>query len=199
MGGMALKSAASGAIFFATVSSLYFVHAAITASWTNVSSIESTSGATLSAQSWNQILGNLETLKNRVDTLDSKVAVLESPGAIAQIKTVQTRDNSTFSAPVSGNGTVITPLNIVMTPKKAGNMVILEWVVHGEISHNNNFLVARNGILLPNATNASNNRWAAVTTADFDNNDSSTPNEKVIRIVDYNSLSTESTYQLLVR
>lgn len=31
-----------------------------------------------------------------------------------------------------------------MTPKKAGNMVVLEWVVHGEIDHNTVFLASRN-------------------------------------------------------
>ena len=38
-----------------------------------------------------------------------------------------------------------------------------------------------------------------MTTADYDQNDASTPNEKVIKIVDFNSLATESTYKLLVR
>lgn len=42
-------------------------------------------------------------------------------------------------------------------------MVILEWVVHGEINYNTVFLVTRNGTLLPNATDAGNNRWAGIT------------------------------------
>lgn len=78
-------------------------------------------------------------------------------------------------------------------------MVILEWNVHGEMNHNGVYLVSRNGVLLPNATNGSNNPWAGVTNADYDTDNSSTPNEKVVKIIDFNSLATASTYRLHVR
>ncbi len=52
---------------------------------------------------------------------------------------------------------------------------------------------------MPNATDGSNNKWAGITTADYDANNDSTPNEKLVRIIDFNSLDTATTYQLLVR
>lgn len=93
----------------------------------------------------------------------------------------------------------ITPLNITVTPKKAGNMVILEWVIHGEVYNDNMFIVKRNGIILPDATNGANNRWAGITTPDYESNEDSTPMTKTIKIADMNSLSTASTYALYIR
>jgi len=112
---------------------------------------------------------------------------------------LQTRTQATYTTATSGDGVEITPLNITLTPKKAGNMVILEWVMHGEVYNDNVFLVKRNGVLLPDATNAGNNRWAGITTPDFESNEDSSPMTKTIRIADMNSLSTASTYSLLIR
>lgn len=39
-------------------------------------------------------------------------------------------------------------------------MVVLEWNVHGEMIHNGVFLVTRNGTLMTNSVDASNNRWS---------------------------------------
>lgn len=183
------KSFIAGSVFSLTVLSTYVGYAAIAGVWTDPSTLEASSGSVLTSAKWNALLGSVQQLK------DSSAAV----GTIASIKAAQTRTQATYSAPASGNGTAIVPLDITITPKKAGNMVILEWVVHGEITYNTVFLASRNGVLLPNATDASNNRWAGITTADYDNDDSSTPNEKLVRIIDFNSLDTASTYQLLVR
>lgn len=112
---------------------------------------------------------------------------------------VQTRTQATYTTPTTGNGVEITPLNITVTPKKAGNMVILEWVIHGEAYNDNVFLVTRNGTLLPGATDASNNIWAGIATPDYEGDQNSTPMTKTIKIADMNSLSTPSTYALLIR
>lgn len=118
---------------------------------------------------------------------------------VASINTVQTRATGTYSALNTGDGTEIDPLTIIFTPRHAGNKVILEWVVNGEGDENIGFLVSRNGTLLPNSTDADNNRWAVVATWPFDNDDSSTPSNLVVKIVDEDSLDVESTYRLLIR
>lgn len=169
--------------------STYFGYAAVSGIWTDTSTLESSSGATLSSTAWNKILGNLQQLK------DASVA----PGTIASVKMLQTRAQATYTTSTSGNGVDITPLNITITPKKAGNMVILEWVMHGEVYNDNVFLVKRNGVLLPDATNAGNNRWAGITTPDYEADENSTPMTKTIRIADMNSLDTASTYTLAIR
>lgn len=112
---------------------------------------------------------------------------------------LQTRSQATYTTSTSGDGVEITPLNITLTPKKAGNMVILEWVMHGEVYNDNVFLVKRNGVLLADTTNATNNRWAGITTPDYESNEDSTPMTKTIRIADMNSLATATTYSLLIR
>lgn len=71
--------------------STYFGYAAVSGVWTDTSTLESSSGATLSSTAWNKILGNLQQLK------DASVA----PGTIASIKMVQTRTLATYTSPVN--------------------------------------------------------------------------------------------------
>lgn len=78
-------------------------------------------------------------------------------------------------------------------------MIILEWVIHGEAYNDNVFFVTRNGNMLADSTNASNNTWAGITTPDYEANEDSTPMTKTIRIADMNSLDTASTYALRLR
>ena len=120
-------------------------------------------------------------------------------GSVVQMKYVQTRTQANYLAPTSGNGTKISPLDIVVTPRKAGNAMVLEWYVHGEVSWNTVFIVTRNGSRLANTTNGSNNRWAGITAPDYDNNIASTPSTYVIRIIDENTLSSSTTYSLHIR
>ncbi len=120
-------------------------------------------------------------------------------GTMANIVVVQTRDQSTFAAPITGDGTEVTPLRLTITPKKAGNMIILDWIVNGEMHHDTVYIVTRNGVLLANTTNASNNRWAGITAQPYGVDTASTPDNAVIRIIDTNSLATATTYELRVR
>ena len=60
-------------------------------------------------------------------------------GAILQVQQIQTRTQASYSAPViaantglTTPGTEIAILTISITPKKAGNKIILEWMVGGE-------------------------------------------------------------------
>ena len=120
-------------------------------------------------------------------------------GAVVQMAAVQSRTLATYTSPTSGTGTAITPLDIVMTPRKAGNHVVLEWTVSGEINHDSVWTVTRNGALLAQATNGSNNRWAGTSQSSYDNNDSSTGDVYVVRIIDTNTLATETTYRVHTR
>jgi len=130
------------------------------------------------------------------DTLMTTAAAI---GTVANVVMVQTRQQATYSAPTSGNGTVITPLNLVITPKKAGNRIILEWIVNGEMVHDAVYIVTRNGVLLDYTTNVNNNRWAGITAQPYDTDNHSTPDNAVVKIIDMNSLDVETTYALRVR
>lgn len=118
---------------------------------------------------------------------------------IASMTTVQTRTQGIYSQVISGDGTVITPLNIVFTPAKAGNKVILEWVINGEGWHDAVFIVTRNGTILANASDASNNRYAGIAASPYDTNNDTTLFNAVVKIIDENSLGVATTYSVLVR
>ena len=118
---------------------------------------------------------------------------------ISSMTTIQTRTQGTYAALTTGNGTVITPLDIVFTPKKAGNKIILEWVINGECHYDVGFTVKRNGVLLDNSTNASNNRWANIATSSYDSDTNSTPFNIIVKIIDEDSLAIATTYSLCVR
>ena len=53
--------------------------------------------------------------------------------------------------------------------------------------------------MLTDTTNASNNRWAGTTAMAYDTNVVSTPNNITVRILDLNTLATESTYKVQIR
>lgn len=135
-------------------------------------------------------------------TLDStqRLPIQRMPiGSICQVVTTQTRAQTVYSVPASGDGTEVSLLNISITPRKAGNILVLEWAIFGETDWNVVFLVARNGALLPEATDSGNNRWAGVSTPVFDNDNNTTPQVHIVRIVDTSTLATASTYSVLVR
>jgi len=122
------------------------------------------------------------------------------PGAILQTVTTQTRTQASYTAPVTGNGTNIALLNLTITPQKAGNRIVLRWMLHCEANdHNVVYIVTRNDVLLPDTTNGSNNRWAGIGHKMYDGNYSSTPVLDTIQFIDNNSLATASTYKLLIR
>lgn len=121
------------------------------------------------------------------------------PQKIASITTVQTRTQGLYISPVTGDGTEIAPLTLVMTPVKAGNVVILEWVINSEVNENSVFIVTRNGTRLTDTTNATNNRWAGIAVSNYDTNLATTPTNQVIKIIDYSSLAVATTYRLHTR
>ena len=121
-------------------------------------------------------------------------------GTVASVTMLQTRTQDSYSAPTTGDGTVITPLNITFTPKQAGNKVILAFYIRGEADDSSSvFLVSRNGVLLADSTDASNNRWAGVAGLSYDTNTASTPNNMTVSILDLNTLAIESTYKVQIR
>jgi hypothetical protein len=140
------------------------------------------------------------------DTTDFTTAVtaiitplLNRAGTVANTVMVQSRDQSSFLAPNSGNGTAVTPLTLTITPKKAGNRMILEWIWNGECSNNTVWMVTRDGNPLTDSSNSSNTRWAGITAESYDSDNNSTPDNTYIRIIDFNTQSTSTTYELRVR
>lgn len=125
-------------------------------------------------------------------------------------------------------GIEIPSMTITFTPKQAGNIIILTWNISGELASTTNgdgvWLVTRtvNGVedavksytITPPvapatvgtvtatanlSVDASNNTWSGTAPVPYDNDQSTTPNVSVIKIVDGYSSNLPTTYKLRLR
>jgi hypothetical protein len=77
--------------------------------------------------------------------------------------------------------------------------MVLEWHVNGEMGSNAVYVASRDGTLLTDTTDGSNNQYAGITAQPYDADNNSTPDNAIVRIVDTSTLATSSVYRLLVR
>jgi hypothetical protein len=126
-------------------------------------------------------VGNLEGLadNNNVITIPAGHK-LYVPGMVAQTKFVRTDARSSYSVIGSGNGTTITDLNISITPKFANSLIVVQWMISGEVIHDTVLLVHKDGALITTPgyegynNIAGNTRWSGVAALPYDNNNDST-------------------------
>jgi hypothetical protein len=127
-------------------------------------------------------------------------------GAILQVQQIQTRTQASYSAPVitagtglTNAGTEIAILTISITPKKAGNKIILEWMLNGEGHWDTTYIVTRDGAIMSNAADA--NRWSGMYNGFYESagDVASTPHNDRLIFIDNSSLSTTTTYRLHTR
>ncbi len=180
-------------VFLWTVLIWFYSYAALT--WTNVPTTVNTS-TPMTTTLWNNamtnIINNVNSVQSALDAFSVQV------WTVANVVTVQTRAQWTYTAPISWDGIEITPLRLSITPKRAGNKIILEWIVNGECSNDTVYTVTRNWVMLANATDWTN-RWSWVNWQPYNVDTASTPDNAVVRIVDDSTLATASTYELRIR
>lgn len=122
---------------------------------------------------------------NAVQTVDGR-PLLNTAGSIVQCVVVRTDTRTTFSAPGSGNGTVISQLNLTITPRNSANRIICKWMVNGEFNNENAlFTIYQDGSLITQSgaqgyNSYSNSRWTGAAPSVYDRNNSSTPQNTVI-------------------
>ena len=81
----------------------------------------------------------------------------------------------------SGNGTRFNALSLSVTPKKSSNILVMQWVITGEVSWNEVLLIHRNDDLVTDGgqqgfnNEVGNNRWSGLLGGWYDNNNDSTP------------------------
>ena len=129
----------------------------------------------------------------------SGVIAAAGGGLVKGFTYVQTRTAATYTCTISGDGTEIAELTITVTPSSAGNKMVLEWHVNGEIGSSAVYVASRDGTLLTDTTDGSNNQWAGIVAQPYDTNFDSTPENAIVRIIDTSTLATSSVYRLLVR
>ncbi len=100
-----------------------------------------------------------------------------SPGMVIQTGYVRSDDRTTYSSPGSGDGTLISALNLSITPRFANSMILCHWMINGEIHHDNTFLIFKNGLLATDGYNlqAGNLQGSGYVNAAYDPDNASTP------------------------
>ena len=111
-------------------------------------------------------------------------------------------------------GTNIASLDITFTPKKAGNIVVLQWNFFGEAivpsasPSDVVILVTRTPnsgsgsgipVPLPDSVDSVNNTWSGISSLQYDTENSTTPTPSCVKIVDFNSLGVSCTYSIRIR
>lgn len=109
------------------------------------------------------------------------------PGSIVQARYVRSDTRSTYSSSPSGNGNTITDLNITITPKFASSLLVVQWMINGELHQDNVFLIHRNGSLITDTSYTGYNsvlgnvRHSGYASGFYDQNEDSTPSNWFIQ------------------
>jgi hypothetical protein len=144
-------------------------------------------------------MSNLYT--NNIISNQTATPILQQTGNIVQCNRVRYDSRTNWSSNPSGNGTEITGLRLSISPRHAGNLLLCQWVLSGEIHHDNVFLVFRDGNLITTGgeqgynSEVGNNRWSGFISSTYDsaNDNSSTPHHWYIQYF-CNADSTSSRF-----
>ena len=103
------------------------------------------------------------------------------PDSIVQVKYVRTDLRTTYSSSASGNGTTVAALNLTIVPKYANSLLLMQWMINGELHQDNVFLIHKDGALVTTASYEGYNnvlgniRSSGVMSGFYDQNEDSTP------------------------
>lgn len=141
--------------------------------------------------------GNVITMNNG--------SVFSFPGRIIQSTLTRADAVSTYSSFPSGNGTLIGPLSIPFTPVYANSLLIIEWMICGEVNHDNVWVIQKNDTLITTSgyegynNQAGNQRWSGYVPAMYDADDGSTPQNWYILYSEIAGSTAARTYTPAIR
>lgn len=151
-------------------------------------------------------VGNLQGLPTNSNVITIPTGhVLYAPGMIAQVKYFRSDVRTTYASNNSGNGTTITELNLTITPKFANSLLLMQWMINGELHHDNVFLVHRDGSLIT-TTNytgynsvAGNVQYSGVMSSAYDSDHNSTSSNWFLQYAAPAVSTTATTFAPAVR
>jgi hypothetical protein len=149
------------------------------------------------------IVGQLQGVSNTI-TMPAGHA-FAAPGGIIQVIYRRTDAMVNFAAPITGNGTPITDLAVGIAPKKANSLILLRWMVNGELHYDAVFTLQIGGDLIAipgyqGYNNTSGNvRWSGITSGRYDRDVATTPNNWYIQYVIPAYTTNYRSYNLGVR
>jgi hypothetical protein len=132
-------------------------------------------------------------------------SVLKYPGSILQTVYARSDNRVAYTSPISGDGTTITDLNISITPRSADSILLVNWMINGEVGENNVFVIHQNGALITTTgyegfnNVAGNLRWSGFVSFKYDTDVSSTPSNFSIQYYVLAGTTTTRTYAPAIR
>lgn len=178
-GGVAIKAPAGGS---QSAAYLQFVNNAYTSQWGAISANSS---------------GTMSISATRLDL----PSMTYQPGSVVQVATKRTSARSTYGY----NGdTIISDLNVVIYPKFANSLLIVQWQVMYETDYNSVFRVYRDGGLVYQSgyqgyNENDGNTWSGVAPAVYDTDTASTPQVSFIQYIVPANSTAGTTLQLSIR
>jgi hypothetical protein len=127
------------------------------------------------------------------------------PGSVVQVKQIRTDARVTFASNNSGNGTTVTDLAITITPKFSNSLLIIQWMINGELHQDNTFLIHKNGALITTAGETGYNsvvgniRSSGYAAGFYDQNEDSTPSNWFIQYYAVSGSTSAMTFAPAVR
>jgi len=110
---------------------------------------------------------------------------IEGTGAannqVVQTVIIRSNTRASYTCTTSGNGTEVTPLALTITPQYSNSLLLMQWHINGEYYWNNLFVIHKNGNLIANTgyegynSQAGNQAWSGIANGQYDNNQSTTP------------------------
>jgi len=118
-------------------------------------------------------------------------------GTPVQMTYNRTDTRTSINAPNDGQNE-ITQTAIAITPKFDGSLIVLKWMVSGEVHQDVGFRIYKNGTLWKSTTQT-NQRWGVYVNGYYDRNQSSTMSNWYINAFDTETeAGVENTYSLAV-
>ena len=114
----------------------------------------------------------------------------------------RTDANTTYSSSTGLTPTIITELNVTITPKQTTSLILVEWQISAEFHHDNTYVIMKNGVLASNGYNltAGNIQSSGYANSNYDVDNSTTPHTMQIRYIDPSVGSlTPQTYGIGIR
>lgn len=100
---------------------------------------------------------------------------IRAPGSVIQSVLIKSHNRTTYSAAYNTNGTTITDLNLTITPKSTSSLIMIEYSIFCEVTHDTVWLMHRGGSLIGYNTDAGNNYWSGLSANLYDGDNSTTP------------------------
>lgn len=110
--------------------------------------------------------------------------VFAQSGKVIQTVWVRSDARNTYTAPTSGIGTVLTPLNLTITPKRKDSTIWLRWTVFTEAHHEVMLVVHRDDTLIGYNRDRGDVRFSGILTHLYDNDYSTTPSSYTVNWFD---------------